>query len=300
MPRATARRRRRVWSWRWKIVNCASTFPTMATASLLAATTITSRLPPRDSVRPRSRAGLPPWGEGWIFFPPTPGPGLKLRCHYRREPCEMPITLVIADDHPLILDGMENLFRLEKDFKVVARCLDGEETVKAVRKHKPDVLVLDIRMPGTDGLSLLRGMRKEKLSTRVVLLTGALDEDELAEAVRLGVRGLVLKEMAPKLLVQCIRQVHAGELWLEKRSVTSALEKLLQREAGQREVAQLLTPREIEIVKQVAAGLRNTEIAKKLFISEGTVKMHLHNIYQKLGVDSRKKLTRYAQEKGLV
>ena len=212
----------------------------------------------------------------------------------------MPITLVIADDHPLILDGMENLFRLEKDFKVVARCLDGEETVKAVRKHKPDVLVLDIRMPGTDGLSLLRGMRKEKLSTRVVLLTGALDEDELAEAVRLGVRGLVLKEMAPKLLVQCIRQVHAGELWLEKRSVTSALEKLLQREVGQREIAQLLTPREIEIVKQVAAGLRNTEIAKKLFISEGTVKMHLHNIYQKLGVDSRTKLTRYAQEKGLV
>ena len=212
----------------------------------------------------------------------------------------MPITLVIADGRPLILNGMENLFRLEKDFKVVARCLDGEEAVKAVRKHKPDVLVLDIRMPGTDGLSLLREMKKEKLSTRVVLLTGALDEDELAEAVRLGVRGLVLKEMAPKLLVQCIRQVHAGELWLEKRSVTSALEKLLQREAGQREVALLLTPREIEIVKQVAAGLRNIEIAKRLFISEGTVKMHLHNIYQKLGVDSRTKLTRYAQEKGLV
>ena len=212
----------------------------------------------------------------------------------------MPITLVIADGRPLILNGMENLFRLEKDFKVVARCLDGEEAVKAVRKHKPDVLVLDIRMPGTDGLSLLREMKKAKLSTRVVLLTGALDEDELAEAVRLGVRGLVLKEMAPKLLVQCIRQVHAGELWLEKRSVTSALEKLLQREAGQREVAQLLTPRDIEIVKQVAAGLRNTEIGKRLFISEGTVKMHLHNIYQKLGVDSRIKLTRYAQEKVLV
>ena len=212
----------------------------------------------------------------------------------------MPITLVISDDHPLILNGLENLFRLEKDFKVVARCLDGEETVKSVRKHKPDVLVLDIRMPGTDGLSVLRQMKKEKLSTRVVLLTGVLDEEELAEAVRLGVRGLVLKEMAPKLLVQCIRQVHAGELWLEKRSVTSALEKLLQREAGQREVAQLLTPREIEIVKQVVAGLRNIEIGKRLFISEGTVKMHLHNIYQKLGVDSRTKLTRYAQEKGLV
>ena len=212
----------------------------------------------------------------------------------------MPITLVLSDDHPLILDGLENLFRLEKDFKVAARCLDGEETVKAVRKHKPDVLVLDIRMPGTDGLSVLRQMKKEKLSTRVVLLTGVLDEEELAEAVRLGVRGLVLKEMAPKLLVQCIRQVHAGELWLEKRSVSLALEKLLRREAGQREVAQLLTPREIEIVKQVVAGLRNIEIGKRLFISEGTVKMHLHNIYQKLGVDSRINLTSYAQGKGLV
>ena len=212
----------------------------------------------------------------------------------------MAITLVLSDDHPLILDGMENLFRLEKDFKVVARCLDGEDTVKAVRKHKPDVLVLDIRMPGADGLSVLREIKKEKLSTRVMLLTGALDEEELAEAIRLGVRGLVLKEMAPKLLVQCIRQVHAGELCLEKRSVSLALEKLLQREAGQREVAQVLTPREIEIVKQVAAGRRNTEIGKRLFISEGTVKMHLHNIYQKLGVDSRINLTRYAQEKGLV
>jgi DNA-binding NarL/FixJ family response regulator len=211
----------------------------------------------------------------------------------------MPITLVLSDDHPLILNGLENLFRLEKDFKVAARCLNGEETIRAVRKHKPDVLVLDIRMPGMDGLSLLREMKKEKLSTRVVLLTGALDENELVEAVRLGVRGLVLKEMAPKLLVQCIRQVHAGELCLEKRSVTNALEKLLQREAGQREVAQLLTPREIEIVKQVVAGLRNTEIGKRLFISEGTVKMHLHNIYQKLDVDSRTKLTRYAQGKGL-
>ncbi len=212
----------------------------------------------------------------------------------------MPITLVMADDHPLILDALENLFRAEKDFKVLARCVNGEEALQAVRKHKPDILILDVRMPGKGGLAVLQAMKKENLPTRVVVLTGSVDEEEVAEAIRLGVRGLVLKELAPKLLVQCIRQVHAGELWLEKRSVTSALEKLLQREAGQHEVAQILTPREIEIVKQVAAGLRNEEIGKKLFISEGTVKMHLHNIYQKLGVDSRTKLTRYAQEKGLV
>jgi len=195
---------------------------------------------------------------------------------------------------------MENLFRLEKDIKVVARCLDGDEAVKAVRRYKPDILVLDIRMPRKDGLGVLRDMRKEKLPTGVVVLTAALDDEEVAEAVRLGARGLVLKELAPKLLVQCVRKVHAGELWLEKHSVSSALEKLLKRESGRNEVVQSLTSREIEIVKQVAAGLRNIEIAKKLFISEGTVKMHLHNIYQKLGVDSRTQLSRYAREKSLV
>jgi DNA-binding NarL/FixJ family response regulator len=166
----------------------------------------------------------------------------------------MPITLVIADDHPLILDAMENLFRLEKDLKVMARCLDGDEALKAVRRHKPDILVLDIQMPAKDGLVVLREMRKEKLPTRVVVLTATLDAEGLSEAVRLGVRGLVLKELAPKLLVQCIRKVHAGELWLEKRSVSIALEKLLQRETARNEAAQVLSPREIEIIKQVAAG----------------------------------------------
>jgi DNA-binding NarL/FixJ family response regulator len=212
----------------------------------------------------------------------------------------MPITLVIADDHPLILDALENLFCLEKDFKVVARCLNGDETLHSVRRHKPDILVLDIQMPAKDGLVVLQEMRKEQLPTRVVVLTATLSDEGLADAVRLGVRGLVLKELAPKLLVQCIRKVHSGELWLEKRSVSSALEKLLQRESAKHEAAQMLTSREIEIIKQVAAGLHNIEIGKKLFISEGTVKIHLHNIYQKLGLDSRTKLTRYAQEKGLV
>ena len=212
----------------------------------------------------------------------------------------MPISLVIADDHPLILDAMENLFRLEKDLQVVARCLNGDEALQAVRRHQPDILVLDIQMPAKDGLVVLREMRKEKLSTRVVILTATLAGELLTEAVRLGVRGFVLKELAPKLLVQCIRQVHEGALWLEKRLVTSALEKLLEREISTNQATELLTPREIEIIKQVAAGLRNMEISKKLFISEGTVKIHLHNIYQKLGVDSRTKLARYAQEKGLV
>jgi DNA-binding NarL/FixJ family response regulator len=212
----------------------------------------------------------------------------------------MPIRLVLADDHPLILNGLENLFRPEKDLEVVARCTDGIETLKAVRKHRPDILVLDIRMPGKDGLEVAREMWKEKLPTRIVLLTAVLDERELLEAIKLGVQGIVLKEMAPSMLLSCIRKVHAGEQWIELRSAAQALEKMLRREAGTREIAAKLTPQELTIVRMVAGGLRNKEIADKIHISEGTVKVHLHNIYEKLHVNSRLALLRYAQEKGLV
>jgi len=212
----------------------------------------------------------------------------------------MTIRLIIADDHPLILNGLENLFSLEKDLQVVARCTNGDETLAAVRQHEADILVLDIRMPGKNGLEVVREMRKEKLLLRIILLTAALDEDELVEAVSLGVQGIVLKEMAPQFLVQCIRKVHAGEKWIERQATGKAMEKMLRKEAGMREMAAHLTSREIEIVHLVAHGLRNREIGEKLFISEGTVKIHLHNIYEKLNVDGRMALMRYVQEKKII
>jgi len=212
----------------------------------------------------------------------------------------MPIRLVVADDHPLILDGVENLFRLEEDFQLLARCTDGIETLQAVRRHKPDVVILDIRMPGKDGLTIAREMQAEKLPTRVVLLTAELEDDQLLEAIRSGVRGIVLKEMAPQLLVQCIRKVHAGEQWLDRRSTMVNLEKILRREAAAREIEALITPREISIVKMAAQGLKNKEISARLFISEGTVKVHLHNIFEKLQVKGRLALLHYALEKGLI
>jgi RNA polymerase sigma factor (sigma-70 family) len=150
-----------------------------------------------------------------------------------------------------------------------------------------------------DGLAVLRELREAELPTRVVLLTAEVDEDHLLEAMRLGVGGVVLKELAVPLLIQCIRKVYAGDQWLERRSVSRAIEKMLQREAGAREIATILTPRETEIVRLVASGLRNKEIADKLAISEGTVKSHLHRSYEKLHVDSRVALLRYAQAKGL-
>ena len=212
----------------------------------------------------------------------------------------MAIRVVLADDHPLILEGLEQLFRLEEDFDIVARCVNGVEAVEAVRRYQPDVLVLDIRMPGGDGIEALRSLQREKLPTRAVIFTAGLDEGEVVEAMRLGVRGVVLKSMPSQMLLRCLRKVHAGEQWLERRSVGRALERLLQREAGAKAAAEVLTARETEIVRMVATGLRNREIAANLIITEGTVKAHLHHIYQKLEMDSRVDLVRWAEEKGLI
>ena len=212
----------------------------------------------------------------------------------------MPITLVIADDHPLILNAMETLFHLQKDFKVVAQCSTGDEAIEAVRKHHPDVLLLDICMPGKNVFEVIREMQKEKLSTRVVLLTAVINDDQTLEATRLGVHGVVLKEIAPKLLVQCVRQVHAGKKWFAEDASRSALEKMVRRESAAREAISLMSQREVEIVCLVASGLRNHEIAKKLFISEGTVKVHLHNVSDKLKLHGRHALAVYARDNGLV
>jgi DNA-binding NarL/FixJ family response regulator len=211
----------------------------------------------------------------------------------------MTINLVLASDQPIVLNGLESRFRQEPDINVVARCARVEETLQVVREHRPDVLILGLQIPGKGGLGLVRQMNDEKLPTRVILLTTTLDEDTLLEAVRLGVSGMVLKEMAPHLFVQCVRKVHAGEQWLERRSFRCALERLLQREAGARDVAGILTAREIEIVRMVIGALRNNEIAEKLFISEGTVKCHLHHIYEKLRLNGREELISYARARGL-
>jgi DNA-binding NarL/FixJ family response regulator len=210
----------------------------------------------------------------------------------------MNVRLVLADDHRIILEGLEQLFRREKDFEVVATATSGEDALRAVREHHPDILVLDIRMPKGDGLSVLRQIHVEKLQTRVVLLTATLDEDEVLEAMQNGVSGLVLKESAAVGLVQTVRRVQRGERALEPSMVSRALDRLAQREEAKK-IAEVLSKRETEIVKMVAAGLRNKEIAVKLSIGEGTVKTHLHTIYEKLGVHGRVELTMYAYERGL-
>jgi two-component system, NarL family, nitrate/nitrite response regulator NarL len=213
---------------------------------------------------------------------------------------KVPISLVLADDHPLVLDGLESLFRTERDFRILERCSNGDEALRAVHRHWPDILLLDVRLPGKDGLAVLRSLRDLKVPTRVVLLTAALDEGEVVDALRLGARGVVLKEMRPDYLIECIRKVYAGEQWIEQRSLGRVIDRLLRREAGEREVGTVLTRREVEIVVLVARGLHNEAIADRLGISEGTVKAHLHNIYEKLQLDGRVALVLYARSKDLI
>jgi DNA-binding NarL/FixJ family response regulator len=210
------------------------------------------------------------------------------------------IRVVLADDHPLFLDGLDQLLKSAGDFDVVGRANEGAEAVSLVEALVPDLLVLDLRMPGMDGIAVIRELRRRGLTTRIVVLTAVLGEQELLEAVRHDVGGAVLKEMAPRLLLECLRKVHAGGRWVENRAVRAALESTLRRETGLREAAKDLTPREIDLVRMVASGLRTKEIALRLNITEGTVKTHLHNVYTKLHLQTRVAVRQYAEEKGLI
>jgi DNA-binding NarL/FixJ family response regulator len=211
----------------------------------------------------------------------------------------MAIRLVVADDHAVVLKGLEALLALEPDLTVVATCTNGNMALDAVQKHRPDILLLDLAMPGLDGLGVLSALKKESDPTRVIMLTATIEDDEVLEAMRLGVAGVFLKELPPHLLLECIRKVHAGEQWIEKQSAARALERMLRREVREREVSRVLTPRELEIVRMVAQGMRTGAIATQLNVAEGTVKTHLHNIYDKLKLDGRVGLMLFAREEGI-
>lgn len=211
----------------------------------------------------------------------------------------MTIRIIIADDHPVVRRGLIQFMADEEELEVVAECADGESALQAVAQHAPDVLIVDLQMPRLNGMEVLQRLSEMPSSPATVLLAGNISDDEVVQAMRMGAKGVVLKEMAPSLLVACIKKVATGGTWLEKEAVGRALEKMLRHEQSRQKVREVLTPREIDIVRMVASGLGNREIGEKLFISEGTVKTHLHSVYEKLGIKSRVQLANYAQEKGL-
>src|SRR6266576_1663284 len=215
-----------------------------------------------------------------------------------------PIRIVIADDHPIFRDGLRRLLEAEADLKVVGEASDGAEAVKLARQLKPDILLLDLAMPRHPGLEALRELSSGSAnSVRVILLTAAAEKNQIVEALQLGARGIVLKDSATQLLLKSIHTVMAGEYWVGRESVSNLvqyLRSLVQssgEEARQKKFG--LTPRELEIVSTVVAGYSNKEIAEYCKISEDTVKHHLSNIFDKLGVSTRLELALFAVNQSL-
>jgi DNA-binding NarL/FixJ family response regulator len=208
----------------------------------------------------------------------------------------MAIRVIIADDHPIVLDGLGYLFSAESDLELVARCTNGEAALVATRREPPDVLVLDVHISGCSGVEVLRRLSEEKSRARVVLFSGQMTDAEILSAIRLGAAGIVLKESAPRELLECVRAVAVGERWLDSGAVQAARDRL----AAVDDALTTLTRRELDIARMVAVGARNKQIAEHLGISEGTVKMHLHTIYEKLEISGRVELSIYAREHALV
>jgi DNA-binding NarL/FixJ family response regulator len=205
------------------------------------------------------------------------------------------IRVLVADDHAIFREGLRKLLEGAGDIAVVGEAGDGEEAVRLLHKLKPDVLLLDLRMPVKDGLGVLEEMNGDSAQTRVILVTEGENEHDVVRAMRLGARGVVWKQSASALLLKSIRKVNAGEIWLDNRMTAELIDAFKKSsDSGARREKPLLSPREKEIVHLVAQGFRNREIAEKLFISEQTVKNHLHNIFDKLGVSDRLELALYA------
>lgn len=203
-------------------------------------------------------------------------------------------TVVVADDHPLMLDAVAGLFA-GTAFEVVARCRDGAQARAAILEHKPDLAVLDIQMPHVTGLQILAEARAEHWPTRILLVTAGLEPEPLVEAIRLKADGLVLKGASGEVMARAAETVAGGGQWIDRDAMEQVIGILAEPVAE----TVALTPRENDVVRCVARGRRNKEIARDLGISEGTVKMHLHNLYEKLSVSSRTELAILARERNL-
>ncbi len=217
------------------------------------------------------------------------------------------IRVVIADDHPIVRDGLKKLLGLEEDIDVVGEACDGRELLDKLDELEPDVVLLDLRMPNLDGLGALQTMQHtNRTKSKVIVLTASEDKNEFVQAMKLGCSGIVLKQTSADLIVKSIRKVYGGEIWLDSHTTAAVMRQFATvgetsgpSGGGRVRERSPLSAREREIVALVAQGFKNKEMAEKMFISEQTVKNHLHNIFDKLGVSDRLELALYAIHKGL-
>jgi two-component system, NarL family, nitrate/nitrite response regulator NarL len=211
-----------------------------------------------------------------------------------------PIQVVIADDHPILRDGLRKLLEAEHDFSVVGEALDGHEALELTRRIEPNILLLDLAMPGLPSLEVLRVLNGSSLPTRTILLTASIRRDEIVKALQLGARGLVMKDAASQLLMKAIRIVMAGEYWISRESVAELVETLRGQIFPTTVPKFGLTARELEIVAAVTSAYSNKEIAQRFSLSQETVKHHLTKVFSKLGVSNRLELALFAISHRLV
>jgi DNA-binding NarL/FixJ family response regulator len=205
------------------------------------------------------------------------------------------VRLVLADDHWVVLQGLRALLDLEDDLEVVATCVDGIEAEEAVAEHDPDVLITDATMPRQGGVETLEKLRADGSATRILILTASLDDDMLSRCVQAEVDGIVLKESAATALLDAVRTVGRGERWLSPTLANRVLQLGSSEDPGGG-----LTAREMEVARLVAEGRSNKKAAFELGISESTLKLHLHRVFNKLGVRNRVQLSILARERGWV
>jgi two-component system nitrate/nitrite response regulator NarL len=214
-----------------------------------------------------------------------------------------PVRILIADDHPIFRDGLKRLLESEGEFKVIGEACDGIEAVAMARQLIPEVMLLDLAMPRRQGLETLRELASDARAVRVILLTAAAEKEQIVEALQLGARGVVLKDSATQILLKSIRAVMNGEYWVGRESVSNLVQYLrtlvTPPSAFPQRNKYRLTPRELEIIAAVVAGFANKEIAQYFKISEDTVKHHLSNIFDKVGVSSRLELALFAVNQSL-
>jgi two-component system, NarL family, response regulator LiaR len=214
------------------------------------------------------------------------------------------IRVAIADDHAVVRQGLRTFLELQDDVEVVGEAADGAEAVELVARTEPDVVLLDLVMPRLDGIEAIKQIRARCPATRILVLTSFADDRTVLPAVRAGAAGYLLKDVQPPELVAAIRTVHSGEALLAPAVATMLVEQLAAEDgangaAGERAAGPQLTPRELEVLAQLARGRANKAIAFELGVSERTVKTHVSNILAKLGFSDRTQAAVYAVEHGL-
>ena len=204
---------------------------------------------------------------------------------------EVQIRILGVDDHPLLREGLAGIINNQPDMRLVAQAPNAQEAIQQFRKHKPDVTLMDLRLPDKSGIEAMIDIRSEFPEARIIMLTTFEGDVEIQRALEAGARGYLLKSMPPKELVEMIRQVHSGE----KRIPLQVAERLAEHISGE-----VLTEREIEVLSHIAGGNRNRDIAEKLFISEATVKVHIKHIIEKLGASDRTQAVAIGLRRGII